>query len=150
MPSCIIIEMVYMANLWLNMFLHPNGISQMMSPRTILKGHCIEYATHCQLEFGEYVQTHEEHDNSMQPQTFGALSLCPMGNIQGGCFFFSLTTGQVLNRNRWTQLPMPSEVIDHVHCMAKKRPTVPLFFKIEIRSCYQTKMMRTTSHIPLV
>ena len=67
MPPCIIIEMVYAANLWLNMLLHPGGISQTMSPRTILTSHCIEYATHCQLEFGEYVQTHEEHDSSMQP-----------------------------------------------------------------------------------
>ena len=99
MPSRLIIEMVYAANLWLNMFPHPNGISQTMSPRAILTGHQIEYATHCQLEFGEYVQTHEEHDNSMQPRTIGALSLRPMGNVQGGYFFFSLTTGRVLNRN---------------------------------------------------
>ena len=110
--------MVYAANLWLNMFPHPNGISQTMSPQSILTGHRIEYATHCQLEFGEYVQTHEEHDNSMQPRTIGALSLRPMWNVQGSYFFFSLTTGRVLNRNRWTRLPMPNEVIDCVHCMA--------------------------------
>ena len=118
MPSRVIVEMVYAANLWLNMFPHPNGISQTMSPRTILTGHCIEYSTHCQLEFGEYVQTHEEHDNSMQPRTIGALSLRPTGNIQGGYFFFSLMTGRVLNRNCWTCLPMPNEVIDRVHRMA--------------------------------
>ena len=93
MPSRLIVEMVYAANLWLNMFPHPNGISQTMSPRAILTGHHIEYATHCQLEFGEYVQTHEEHDNSMQPRTIGAISLRPTGNAQGGYFFFSLTTG---------------------------------------------------------
>ena len=52
MPSHIIIKMVYAPNLWLNMFPHPNGISQTMSPQTILTGQCIEYATHCQLEFG--------------------------------------------------------------------------------------------------
>ena len=120
MPSCIIIEMVYVANLWLNMFPHPDGNSQTMSPRTILMGHHIEYATHCQLEFGEYVQTHEEHDNSMQPQTIGALSLCPTGNVQGGYFLFSLTTGCVLNHNCWTQLPMPNEVINWVHHMARQ------------------------------
>ena len=84
------------------MFPHPNGISQTMSPQTILTGHCIEYATHCQLEFGEYVQTHKEHDNSMQLRTVGALGLHPTGNIQGGYFFFSLMTGWVLNRNHWT------------------------------------------------
>ena len=120
MPSCLIIEMVYTANQLLNMFPHPNGISQMMSPRAILTGHRIEYATHCQLEFREYVQTHEEHDNSMQPRTIGAISLWPTGNVQGGYFFFSLTTGHVLNRNRWTRLPMLNEVIDSVHPMARQ------------------------------
>ena len=118
MSSHLIIKMVYVANLWLNMFLHPNGISQTMSPRTILTGHWIEYTTHCQLEFGEYVQTHEEQDNSMQPRTIGALSLRPTENVQGSYFFFSLTTGRVLNCNQWTRLPMPNEVIDCVHCMA--------------------------------
>ena len=80
----------------------PQWISQTMSPLAILMGHRIEYATHCQLEFGEYVQAHEEHDNSMQPRTIGAISLRPTGNVQGGYIFFSLTTGRVLNRNRWT------------------------------------------------
>ena len=74
-PSRIIIEMVYAANLCSNMFPHPDSISQTTSPRAILTGHRIKYATHCQLEFGEYVQTHKEHDNSMQPQTIGAISL---------------------------------------------------------------------------
>ena len=54
----------------------------------------------------------------MQPRTIGALSIWPTGNVQGGYFFFSWTTGQVLNRNRWTRLPMPNEVIDRLHRMA--------------------------------
>ena len=102
MPSRIINEMVYVDNHWLNMFPHPDSISQTMIPRTILTGHHTEYATHCQLEFGVYVQKHKEHDNSKQPWTIGALSLHPTGNVQGGYFFFSLTTGQILKRNHWT------------------------------------------------
>jgi hypothetical protein len=29
-----------------------------------------------------YIQTHEEHDNSMQSQMTGAIALCPTGNCQ--------------------------------------------------------------------
>ena len=112
--------MIYAANYWLNMFPHKGGISQTMSPRTLLTGLTMNYHHHCRLEFGEYVQTHEEHDNSLNPCTIGALALRPTGNVQGGYFFLSLTTGKVINRMRWTRIPMPKEVIDRVERMARQ------------------------------
>ena len=119
-PHRVIIEMVYAANYWLNMFPRKGGISQTMSPRTLLTGLTMNYNRHCRLEFGEYVQTHEEHDNSLNPRTIGALALRPTGNVQGGYFFFSLTTGKVINRMRWTSIPMPKDVIDRVERMARQ------------------------------
>ena len=119
-PRRVIIEMVYAANYWLNMFPRKGGISQTMSPRTLLTGLTMNYNRHCRLEFGEYVQTHEEHDNSLNPRTIGALALRPTGNVQGGYFFFSLTTGKVINRMRWTSIPMPKDVIDRVERMARQ------------------------------
>ena len=89
-----------------------------MSPRTLLTDLTLNYNRHFQLEFGEYVQTHEEHDNSLNPCTIGALALRPTGNVQGGYFFFSQTTGKVINWMRWTTIPMPKEVIDRVERMA--------------------------------
>ena len=91
-----------------------------MSPRTLLTDLTMNYNKHCRLEFGEYVQTHEEHDNSLNPRTIGALALHPTGNIQGGYFFFSLTTGKVINWMCWTTIPMPKEVIDRVERMARQ------------------------------
>ena len=120
MPRRLIIEMVYAANYWINMFPRKGGISKTLSPRALLTGQSWSYTTHCKLEFGDYVQTHEEHDNSMAARTIGAIALCPTGNAQGGYFFFSLTTGRVLNRGRWTSLPIPNEVIDRVHRMARQ------------------------------
>ena len=120
MPRRIIIEMVYAANYWLNMFPRKGGVSKTLSPRTLLTGQTWSYTTHCKLESGDYVQTHEEHDNSMAAQTIGAIALRPTGNTQGGYFFFSLTTGRVLNRGRWTSLPMPNKVINRVHRMARQ------------------------------
>ena len=65
MPRRLIIEMVYAANYWLNMFPRKGGVSKTLSPRALLTGQTWSYTTHCKLEFGDYVQTHEEHDNSM-------------------------------------------------------------------------------------
>ena len=94
-----------------------------MRPRTLLTGLKMTYNRHCRLEFGEYVQTHEEHDNSLNPRTIGALALCPAANVQGGYFFFSLTTGKVINGMCWTTIPMTQEVIDWVERMARQEHT---------------------------
>jgi hypothetical protein len=75
---------------------------------------------HCKLQFGEYVQVHEEHSNNMAPRTTGALALRPTGNDQGGHYFYSLATGKRVNRNHWTKLPMPAEAIDRVHQLARR------------------------------
>ena len=41
----------------------------------------------------------------------GAICLGPMGNAQGGHWFFSLTSGCHVVHHCWTALPMPQEVI---------------------------------------
>jgi hypothetical protein len=120
MPARIVTEMIYYSTFWLNSFPAADGISDTLSPRAIVVGTRLDYAKHCQLEFGSYVQTHEEHDNSMATRTTGAIALRPTGNDQGGYYFFSLNTGRVLNRNRWTMLPMPADVIDRVHAIARR------------------------------
>ena len=51
-----------------------------LSPRTIMTGQKLDFKHHCHFQFGEYVQTHEEDDNSMSPRTVGALALYPSGN----------------------------------------------------------------------
>ena len=114
--------MVYASNFRLNCFPVKTGVSDVLSPRAIITGASIDFHNHCQLEFGSYVQTHEDHDNSMASRTVGAIALGPTGNTQGGYYFFSLSTGRVINRNHWTTLPMPNDVISRVHVMARRNP----------------------------
>ena len=119
MPQRLTIEMVSASTFWWNSFPPEGGVSDTMSPRAIVTGQEVDYMKHCQLEFGTYVQTHEHSDNTMQSRTTGAIAMRPTGNEQGGYYFFSLSTGRRLNRNRWTVLPMPNEVIDRVHHFAR-------------------------------
>ena len=120
LPPRLIIEMVSATTFWWNSFPPEGGVSDTLSPRAIVVGMEVDYVKHCQLEFGTYVQTHEEHDNSMASRTTGALAMRPTGNDQGGYYFFSLNTGRIINRKRWTALPMPNEVIDRVHALARR------------------------------
>jgi len=117
-PNRLIVETVYNAIFWLNCFPHKDGIHPTLSPRTIVTGSTIDYNKHCILQFGTYVQVHEPHNNSLMPRTTGAIALRPSGNIQGGHFFLSLTTGKRIIRNKWTVLPMPAKVIATVHQLA--------------------------------
>jgi Reverse transcriptase (RNA-dependent DNA polymerase)/Zinc knuckle len=119
-PKRMIIEMIFYVVFWLNALPALNGVSSTISPRGIVIGSSIDFVKHVRLEFGSYVQVHEDHDNSMTPRTTGAIALRPTGNVQGGYYFYSLTTGRRINRNKWTTLPMPQDVIDRVHNLARR------------------------------
>ena len=50
-PTRIIIELIYYSVFWLNSFPAAGGISDTLSPRTIIVGSTIDYAQHCRIEF---------------------------------------------------------------------------------------------------
>ena len=110
---------------WLNASPVSGGVSQDLSPRTTLMGQQVDYKRHCRFQSGEYTQTHDEHNNSMNPRTVGALVLQPVGNGQGSFYFLSIATGRVLNRLHATALPMPDDVIDKLHRMARQQRNNP-------------------------
>jgi hypothetical protein len=122
-----VIELVYNCYFWLNSFPHPDGVSHVLSPRTIVTGHTIDFRRHCRIEYGAYAQVHEELNNSMASRTTGALVMRPTGNPQGSFHLFSLNTGRLLTRTRWTELPMPAEVIKRVHMLARRNREVSKF-----------------------
>ena len=82
----------------------------------------VSYKKHFQLEFDESVQNQKYHNNSMQKLTIGAISLRPTGNDQYSYYFMSLVSGRKINRDNWTPLPMPQDVIDCVHRLAWSNP----------------------------
>ena len=121
-PVRMIIEIVAASAFWFHALPHHNGISTTMNPHEIITGMILDYNHHCKHEYGDYVQTHEQHDNPMSLQTIGDTAMRPSGNEQSGHYYISLNTSRRLNHNNVTPLPMPSEVIDHVHIIAHRAP----------------------------
>jgi hypothetical protein len=119
LPGMLVVQMVSTCNFWMNIFPPKDGISRNINPRELITGVKIDYNKHIQTEFGEYVQVHEEHDNTMHTRTTGAIATKPNGNAQGGHVFYSLATGQMLDRRQWTPLQMPSDVIERINILAK-------------------------------
>jgi hypothetical protein len=120
-PDRMVMELAKREVFWLNSFPLADGVSTTLGPRTIVTGATLSYERHCRFDFGDYVQTHEEHDNTMASRTIGAIALRPTGNIQGSFRFFSLLTGRVLTRNAATKLPMPAEVANRMQLLARRQ-----------------------------
>jgi hypothetical protein len=74
--------MVLASVFWLNMFPPEDGVSDSISPRELIAGLKLDYNKHCKLEFGSYVQVHEDHDNTKQTRTTRAIALRPTGNAE--------------------------------------------------------------------
>ena len=134
-PLHLIIEMAKHTVFWLNAFWQPNGIGGNQSPQSIVVGTNINYSRHCKYQFGEYVQTHKEHDNSMMPWMIGTLALCPTGKDQGSFHFFSLSTGRVITQNWATPLPMPDDVINQVNWIALSQKANPGLIFTDCAQC---------------
>jgi hypothetical protein len=116
-PLTMLIELIYSSILWINTFPPKGGVSTNLSPRNIMTGIQFDYLKHCKLQFGSYVQAHQEPGptNTQAARTVVAICIGPTSNIQGSYKFLNLRTGKRITRRRWTPLPMPQEVIDRVN-----------------------------------
>ena len=75
LPRVMLIHLLKNCTLWLNTFPAADGVCSVHSPRFLHMGRELSFDKHAVLEFGSYVQTHEEHSNGMEPRTMGAI--CP-------------------------------------------------------------------------
>jgi hypothetical protein len=65
LPVMSVVQIVSTCNFCLNIFPPKDGIYRNINPRELITGVKIDYNKHIQAEFGEYLQVHEEHDNTM-------------------------------------------------------------------------------------
>jgi hypothetical protein len=119
LPGMLVVQMVSMTNFWLNVYPPKDGVFRNINPRELIAGTKVDHNKHIRAEFGEYVEVHEEHDNMMKTRTTGAIVTKPTGNAQGGHWFYSLTTGRMLDRTKWAPLPMPADISERINVLAK-------------------------------
>jgi hypothetical protein len=123
-PKLLTIYIVFNAVKLLNRFPPKGGISDTLSPKTIMTGETLNYKKRLSLAIGQYCQVHEEETpcNSQVPRTKGAIVLGTSGNAQGGFKFMSLTTGKKITRRSWDEIPMPDTVIARVNKHGEDQP----------------------------
>jgi hypothetical protein len=113
----------------LNQFPAEDGISDVISPTSIMTGVAAPNYNHFKLEFGEYATVFEDNNptNTNAPRTVDAVALHHTGNAQGDYFFMSLATGERISRRQYTKLPITQRVIDAVEGLAaaQGQPMLP-------------------------
>jgi hypothetical protein len=74
------------------------GISDTLSPKTIMSGETLHYRKYLSFQVGQYCQVHKEDTLciSQSPRLKGAISLGTSGNLQGGYKFMVLNTQKKL------------------------------------------------------
>jgi hypothetical protein len=105
-------------------FTTKGGVSQTLSPNTIMSGETLDYKKHLSLQIGEYCQVHEEDNprNIQIARTKGAIYLGPSGNLQGGFKFMALNTRNNIVHRSWGVIPMPDVVIARVNALGSDQP----------------------------
>ena len=96
--------------------------SEKISANVVTLGRKLNYETDLALQFGEYVEIHE-HDritNTTAARTEAAIALMPSGSVQGTWWFLKLGNMRPVKRERWTALPMPSNVVAMLNLQAAR------------------------------
>ena len=116
----LVVHMVSDAVRCLNQFPWENGISETMSPASLVTGVGNPDYHHMRVELGAYVQVFEDNtpSNTLKSRSVGAIALTPTGNAQGDYYFMSLATGKRLSRHNWTPLPITDSAIARVYALA--------------------------------
>ena len=103
---------------WLNKFPSKNGVSQTMSPATIVLGHAKPNMKTKRIPFGSYAMCYTQTSNDMKTRAVPGVALSE-ANEKGGQYFMNLHTGKRIHAFAWKELPVPDWVIEKVEEMAE-------------------------------
>ena len=105
-----------------------DGISDTLSPATIVTGHEPPNVENLQLNFGDYVQLQMDNNptNTMRPRHINCITLQPTGTTRGTYFFMHLHTGKRRHGRQWTKCAMTEGIISKVEELGRvqKQPVM--------------------------
>ena len=88
------------------------GIPVIYSPCEIITGMKMDFKKHCQLNFGEYVEVHDESTPTNRMKS--RMRPCVAGNLQGTYESIDINIGMKLKKRSCTCIPMHDVVIGKI------------------------------------
>ncbi len=115
-----ITDLVHASVRSLNQVPAQDGISDRISPLTLITGKGNVDYNKLKLCFGSYVQVFEDNTitNTTAPRSIAAIALAISPNESGSYRFMNLLTGKVLHRRKYKELPLTFDVIEQVEYLA--------------------------------
>ena len=100
----------------LNFWPVKGGISKHYSPRQIVTGRRMYDEHHGKWKFGQYVLSHEDNDptNTMEPRALDCIYLGPKEDVSGGHELLNIHTKAIINRRKFTPMPITPTIINEV------------------------------------
>ena len=103
--------------IWFRKFLPNNGISDTISPATVILGKPNPYLSKPKIYFGAYALAYTKTNNYMT--TRGVPDIAPQeSNRQGGFYFMSLHSVKQIHSFNWKELPIYYDVINLIEELA--------------------------------
>ena len=102
----------------LNAFPSKNGITDTISPATIIEGKPKMDLQRKVIVFGSYALVYTRTTNTNKPRAVPAIALRRSNNT-GGHYFMSLHSGKRIHGYEWQELPIDEHVIEQVGDLAK-------------------------------
>ena len=120
LPSKLLIFLVLFVVFCLNI-VPVKSKGRMICPRELMTGRKVNYKRDLRIRFGEYIQATTPNiiSNTMHERTDGDIALLSTGNVEGTIHAYNLATKRLVRRDRWTVLPIPDIVIQHMNTLAE-------------------------------
>ena len=115
--------MVDFVAMMLNAFPSAQGISETLSPCTIVTRRLLDVQKDCRCQFGDCIKpsTNAVITNNMKSRTHPCLALGPSGNLQGSVKCFDIETGKVVIQRTINEvITMPTRVIKSINQWGQK------------------------------
>ena len=125
-PRILTVNLVEAMTSWLNAFPTTTGVSQSISPATIVLGKMAPDVGNKTIGFGQYAMVHFGTKNNMRQRSIEGIALRP-SNENNGFYFMSLRTGHEIHSNNWDELPLDEWAIQQVEKLAEQegQPLIP-------------------------
>ena len=102
----------------LNTFPTKNGVTDDVSPNTIITGSSGIYLSQDGISFGAYAMVYVGTDNKINLRAVPGIALSS-SNGRGGYYFMNLYSDAELHSKKWKELPISDNVIHCVQQVAK-------------------------------